>query len=78
MPRVRVPTLLDGQARAHATYSRRHSMDVIIMLSVASIVDDAASIMVQPEPFAHMWSVWSGRRVGLWCSYGLLPHTRQL
>jgi len=53
-------------------------MDVIIVPGVASIVDDAASIMVWPEPFTHRWSVWSGRRVKLWCSRGLLPHAQQL
>jgi len=53
-------------------------MDVIIVPGMASIVDDAASVMVRPEPFMHRWSVWSGRRVGLWCSHGLLPYAQQL
>ena len=74
MPRMRVPALPDSQAGARAACSHRHLMDVIIALGLAPIVDDAASVMVRPELFAHRWSVWSGRRVGLWCSHGLLPH----
>ena len=77
MLRVRVLALLDGQAGARAACSRRHSMDVIIVSGVASIIDDAASITIQPKPFMHRWSVWSGRRVGLWCSCGFLLHARQ-
>ena len=46
MPGMRVPTLLDGQAGAHAAYSCCHLMDVIIMSGMSSIVDDAASITV--------------------------------
>ena len=78
MPRVRVLALLDGQARACAACSHRHSMDVIIALGVVSIVDDTASIMVRPELFTHRWSVWSEHWVRLWCSHGFLPHARQL
>ena len=77
MPGVRVLALLDGQARARAACSHRYSIDVIVS-GVASIVDDAASVMVWPDPFAHMWSVWSGHRVGLRRSRDLLLHTRQL
>ena len=44
MPEVHVLALLDGQAEAHATYSGRHSVDVIIVSSVASIIDDAMSV----------------------------------
>ena len=77
MPGVRVLALLDGQARTRAACSHHHSMDVIIVPGMASIVDDAASITVWPKAFAHQWSVWSRRWVGLWCSHGLLPHPRQ-
>ena len=48
-------------------------MDVIIVLGMVSIVDDATSVKVQLELFAHRWSVWSGHRVRLWCSCGFLP-----
>jgi len=78
MLRMRVLVLLDGKAEAHAACSRRHLMDVIIAPGMASIVDDAASITVRPEPFTHRWSVWSGRRVGLRRSHGLLLHAQQL
>ena len=67
MPRVRIPAL-DGQDGAHAACFRRHLMDIIIVSGVASIVDDAMSVMVWPEPFTHRWSMWSG----------LLLHARQL
>ena len=53
MPGVRVLALLDGQVGACAVCSRRHSIHVIIVPGVASIVDDAASVTVRPEPFAH-------------------------
>jgi len=53
-------------------------MEVIITSGLTPIVDDAASITVWTELFTHRWSVWSGRRVELWCSHGLLPHTQQL
>ena len=78
MPGVHVLALFDCQARARAVCSRRHSLDVIIVPGVASIVDDAASITVWSELFTHRWSVWSGCRVGLRCSRGLLLHPRQL
>ena len=51
-PRVRVPTLLDGQDEIRAACSHRHSINVIIMSSMASIVDDAVSVMVQPNHHA--------------------------
>ena len=69
MPGKRVPALLDGQAGARATYSCCHSMDVVIVPGMASIVDDTASITVWPKLFEHKWSVWSGHRVGLRCSH---------
>ena len=77
-PGVGVPTLLNGQAKIHATFSRRHSIDVIIVLVMVSIIDDVVSIMVWPEMFVHRRSVWSERRVRLWCNHGLLPNTWQL
>ena len=73
MPRMCVPALLYGQVGARATCSRCHLMHVIIVSSMALIVDDTMSITVWPEPFTHRWSVWSGHRVGLWCNRGLLP-----
>ena len=57
MPGVHVFALLDGQVSAHTACSRRHSMDVIIVSGMASIVDDATSVTVWPESFAHRWSV---------------------
>ena len=78
MPRVRVPAPLNGPAGAHAACSHRPLMDVIIMLGLMPVVDDAASISVWPVAFAHRWSVWSGRRVRPWCSYGLLFHAQRL
>ena len=74
MPGVRVLTLLDGQAGPRATCSHRHSMDIIIVLGVALIIDDAVSVIVQPEPFTHMWLMWSKHRVGLRCSHDFLLH----
>ena len=73
MPRVRVPTLLDGQAEARVACSRRHSMDVIIVPRMALIVDDATSVTVWPELFMHRWSLWSGHRVRPRCNHGF-PH----
>ena len=51
MPGKRVPALLDGQAGARTACSRHHSIDVIVVLGMAPIVDDAASVMVRPETF---------------------------
>ena len=76
MPRVNVPASLNGQARACTACSHRHSIGVIIVPGMASIVDDAASITVWPEAFMHRWSMWSGHRVRPWCSCGLLFHAR--
>ena len=77
-PRVHVLVLLSGPARANAARSCHHSMAVIIVPGVASIVDDATSIMVLPEPFVHRWSVWSGCQVGLRHNHGHMLHDRQL
>ena len=76
MPEVRVPARLDGPAGARATCSHHPLMDVIIMPGLTPIVDDAASVKVRPEPFAHRWSVWSEHRVRPWCSCCLLFHAR--
>ena len=78
MPRVCFSAPLDGPSGAHAACSHRPMMDVIIMLGLTPIVDDATSVMVRPEPFARRWSVRSGCRVRSWCSYGLLFHARRL
>ena len=78
MPGVCVPALLDGQAWARVACSRRHSIDVIVVSDVVSIVDDAASVKVQPELFTHRLSMWTGHRVRLWCSHSLLPYAQQL
>ena len=78
MPRVRFPAPLDGLAEAYATYSHCPLMDIIITLGLMPIVDDAVSVTVRLEPFAHRWSVWSGHQVRLWCSCGLLFHAQQL
>ena len=76
MPRVRFTSPLDGPAGARAAYSHHPSMDVIIMSGLTLVVDDAASVSVRPEAFAHRWSVWSGCRVRLWRSYALLCRAR--
>ena len=65
---------LDGPARAHAACPHRRSMDVIVMLGLTLVVDDTVSVSVRPKAFAHRRPVWSGRRVRLWHSYGLLFH----
>ena len=78
MPWVHVPALLDGQARACIACSCRHSIGVIIVPAMASIVDDATSIMVWPEAFMHRRSVWSRHRVRSWRSCGLLFYTLRL
>ena len=46
MSGVRVLILLDGQARVRATCYSHHSMGIIIVPGMASIVDDIVSIMV--------------------------------
>ena len=78
MPRVRVPTALYGLAEARAACSRCPLLGIIIMPGLMPIIDDAASVTVRPDPFVHMWSVWSGHWVRLWCSHGFLLHTQQL
>ena len=62
----------DGPARAHVACSHRRPMDVIIMPGPTSVADDAASVSVWPEAFAHWWPVWSGHQVRPWCSCALL------
>ena len=74
MPRVRFPAPLDGPAVAHAACSHRPLMDVIIMLGLTPIVDDAASVLVRSELIVHWWLVWSGCWLRPWCSYDLLFH----
>ena len=76
MPGVCLTGPLDGSARAHAACSHHLSMDVIIMPGLTLVVDDAASVSVRFEAFAHRWSVWSGRRVRPWCSCVLLFRSR--
>ena len=49
-------------------------MDIIIMPGPTPVADDAASILVCPEAFAHRWLVWSGHRVRPWYNCGLLFH----
>ena len=71
-PGVPLPGLLDGPIKAHVVCSHCRPMDVIIMPGPTSIADDAVSILVQPEAFAHRRSVWSGCWVRLWCSCALL------
>ena len=78
MPRARFAAPLDGPTGARAACSHRPMMDVIITPGLTPIVDDATSVSVRPEPFVHRWSVWSGRPVRPWCSYGLLFHARRL
>ena len=78
MPRVRFPAPLDGPAGARAAYFHCRMVDVIIAPSLMLIVDDATSVLVWPELFAHKWSVWSESRVRPWCSCGLLFHARRL
>ena len=78
MPGVRFLALLDGPVGARAACSHRPLMDVIIMTGWTPIVDDAASILVWPEVFAHGWLVWSGRQVRPWCSYDLLFGAQRL
>ena len=72
MPGVRFLTPLDGPAGARAAYFHCRMVDVIIAPSLMLIVDDAASVSVRPEAFAHRWSMWSGHQVRTWCSCGLL------
>ena len=78
MPGVRVPTALYGLAEARAACSRCPLLGIIIMPGLMPIIDDAASVTVRSEQFAHRCSVWSGSWVGLRCSHGFLPHARQL
>ena len=74
MPGVCFTAPLSGLAGGRATCSHRPLMDVIVTPGLTPIVDDAVSITVRPEPFAHRWSVWSGRWVRPWCSCVLLFH----
>ena len=48
---------LIGLAGARVACSHRRSVDVIIMLGLAPVVDDATSVLVWPEAFVHKWVV---------------------
>ena len=55
MPGVHFTGPLDGLAGARAACSHRRPMDIIIMPGLTPVVDDAASVSVWPEAFAHRW-----------------------
>ena len=78
MPRACFTAPLDGLARAHVAYPHYRPVDVIIMLGLMPVADDATSILVRPELFTHRRSVWSRHRVGPKCSCGLLCHAWRL
>ena len=71
MPRARFTAPLDGPARAHVAYPHRRQMDIIIMLGLMLVADDATSILVWTKPFVYRWSVWSRHQVGPWRSCSL-------
>ena len=71
-PGVRFTTPRDGPVEVCVTCPHCHSMDVIIMPGPTPVADDAASILVQTEPFTYQRLVWSRCWVGPRCSYGLL------
>ena len=56
-PRVHLAGPLDGPAGARVVCSHNRPMDIIIMPGPTPVADDAASILVRPEAFAHRWSV---------------------
>ena len=64
-PGVHLTGPLDGSARARDACSHRRPVDVIVILGLMPVVDDAASISVWPKAFMHRWSVWSELWVGL-------------
>ena len=74
VPGVRFTTPHDGSAGVYVACPHYRSMDVIIMPGPMPVADDAMSILVWPEAFAHRRSVWSGCWVRLWRSCGLLFH----
>ena len=74
MPRARFTAPLDGSAGIHVACSHRRPMDVIIMLGLMPVADDAVSILVRTELFVYRRSVWSRRQVGPRRSCGLLSH----
>ena len=61
MPGVCFTAPLDGLAGTHATCSHHRPMDVIIMLGLMPVADDAMSILAQTELFVYRRSVWSMR-----------------
>ena len=72
MPGACFTAPLDGLARAHVTCPHHRPMDVIIMLGLMPVADDAASVLVQTKPFMYQWSVWSRRWGRPQCSSDLL------
>ena len=78
MPGARFTGPLDGPTRARVACPHRRSMDVIIIPGLMLVADDAASILVRPEPLAHRRPVWSERQVKPRHSYSLLCHARWL
>nr|TKV92703.1 hypothetical protein SEVIR_9G177275v2 [Setaria viridis] len=75
---VRLFILLVGPAAARATHARCHSVDVGVVLSLASRVDDFTSITGWPEPLAHMRMPWGRCWVGLRRDRDALPRSRWL
>ena len=61
MPGVCFTAPLDGLARVCLTRPYYCPMDVIILSGLMPVADDAASILVWSESFAHRGAVWSGR-----------------
>ena len=53
MPGVRFAAPLDGLARVRVARPYCRPMDVIIMPGPTPVADDAASVLVRSEPFAH-------------------------
>ena len=51
MPRVRFTAPLDGLAGSHVACPHRRPVDVIIMLGLIPVADDAASVLVRTGPF---------------------------
>ena len=77
-PGVRFTTPRDGLARVCVTYHHCRSMDVILIPGPTSVADDAASVLVRPEPFAYKRSVRSGHQARRGRRCGLLCHARRL
>ena len=73
-PGARFTAPLDGSAGICVACSYRRAVDVIIVLDLMPVADDAASIPVQSGSFVYQRSVRGRRQVGPWRGCCLLDH----